>query len=234
MLNTYGRRGHGLAFWRRWSRRRPRTHAATGRTLTRRERMARRWRIWRRSHAGLGIRGTGARARRPPRPLLGGPARGNAAMQRFRASALGRWIARLDRRRQDRWLRRQQRNAPVPRTRRPAAPVPHIPGYGNSPARTSVNRTRGGNSMADIHAYTDEIRGAIHDWIDANDLDGTVEHAHEFPRAIQEEFAAFAERLRESTNLAPRIAEAFEEAASSMAGIADQLHEQTTFGVQQS
>jgi hypothetical protein len=88
--------------------------------------------------------------------------------------------------------------------------------------------------MADVHAVADEIRGMIHSWIDANDLDETVEHAHELPRAVQEEFAAFAEQLRESTNLDPRIADAFEEAASSMAGTADQLHEQTTFGVQQS
>ena len=88
--------------------------------------------------------------------------------------------------------------------------------------------------MADVHAVADEIRSTIHSWTDANDLDGTVEHAHELPRAVQDEFAAFAERLRESTNLDSRIADAFDEAASSMAGIADQLHEQTTFGVQQS
>ena len=88
--------------------------------------------------------------------------------------------------------------------------------------------------MADVNAVSEEIRNTIHDWADANDLDTTVEGAHELPRAVQEEFAAFAERLRENTNLDTRIAEAFDEAASGMAGIADSLHEQTTFGVQQS
>ena len=88
--------------------------------------------------------------------------------------------------------------------------------------------------MADVNAVSDEIRNTIHDWADANDLDTTVEGAHELPRAVQEEFAAFAERLRENTNLDPRIADAFDEAASAMAGVADNLHKQTTFGVQQS
>jgi hypothetical protein len=233
-LGAYGHRGHGRAFWRRWTRRVPRTHAATGRMLTRRERLARRIRIWRGRHAGLGIRGAVTRARRPPRPLLGGSILGSPGLSRFRASWLGRQVARLDRRRQDRWLRRQQKNSPPLRTRRPTAPVPAVPGYGAQPASTTANRNQGGKAMADVHAVADEIRGTIHNWSDANGLDETVEHAHEFPRAIQDEFAAFAEKLRESTNLDPRIADAFEEAASSMAGIADQLHEQTTFGVQQS
>ncbi|HXJ25334.1 MAG TPA: hypothetical protein VNH17_06530, partial [Streptosporangiaceae bacterium] len=105
-LNLYARRGHGWAFWRWWTRRAPRTHAATGRTMTRRERLARRIRIWRGRHAGLGIRGTGTRSRRAPRPLLGGSILGSPGLSRFRASALGRRIARLDRRRQDRWMRR--------------------------------------------------------------------------------------------------------------------------------
>lgn len=88
--------------------------------------------------------------------------------------------------------------------------------------------------MADVHSAADEIRGMIQNWIDANDLDETLEHAHEFPRAVQDSFSHYAEQLRENTNLDRRIADAFDEAASAMAGIADQLHEQTTFGVQQS
>jgi len=88
--------------------------------------------------------------------------------------------------------------------------------------------------MADVHSAADQIREMISGWFDANDLDETVEHAHELPRALEGEFAFFAEKLRENTNLDPRIADAFAEAASSMAGIADALHEKTTFGVQQS
>ena len=89
-LHLYGRRTHGRAFWRRQTRRTPRTHAATGQGLNRRQRLARWWHIRRnRLHRGLGIRGTRTRGKRPPRPLLG-PVRGNPAMQRFRRSGSGR------------------------------------------------------------------------------------------------------------------------------------------------
>ena len=88
--------------------------------------------------------------------------------------------------------------------------------------------------MANVREAADQIQEMIQDWIDANDLDETLEDAHEIPRAVQAAFSAYAEKLREDTNLAEQIPEAFAEAADSMAGVADALHEKTTFGVQRS
>jgi methyl-accepting chemotaxis protein len=87
--------------------------------------------------------------------------------------------------------------------------------------------------MADVHAASDEIKSLVNEWTDANDLDQTLEDLHYIPRAVQEALAHYAEQLRESTQLAPHIADAVEEAASGMAGIADSLQEQIRYGVQQ-
>lgn len=88
--------------------------------------------------------------------------------------------------------------------------------------------------MADVHSAADDIKGMIRQWIDANDLDKTLEDLHYVPRAIQEAFRDYAERLREDTHLTERIPEAIAEAAAAMAGIADQLQETISFGVQRS
>jgi hypothetical protein len=88
--------------------------------------------------------------------------------------------------------------------------------------------------VANVTEAADQIKEMIQEWIDANDLDETLEGAHEIPRAVQEAFASYAERLREDTNLAEHIPEAFAQAAADIQGVADALHEKTTFGVQRS
>jgi hypothetical protein len=74
----------------------------------------------------------------------------------------------------------------------------------------------------------------ITNWLDANDLDETLENLHEFPRAMQAAFHQYSEQLREHTNLAERIPEAVAEASGRMSGIADELQQAITFGVQRS
>ena len=88
--------------------------------------------------------------------------------------------------------------------------------------------------MADVHEAADQIKDMITQWIDANDLDQTLEDLHEIPRAVQEAFGHYAERLREDTNVKESIPEAVAEASASMSGIADQLQEAIGFGVQRS
>ena len=87
--------------------------------------------------------------------------------------------------------------------------------------------------MANVAEAADEIQTMIQNWIDANDLDQTLEDLHQIPRAIQEAFSHYAEQLRESTNLAERLPDAIEEAGAQMSGIADSLQEAIRFGVQQ-
>lgn len=88
--------------------------------------------------------------------------------------------------------------------------------------------------MADVQAAADEIEGMIRQWMDANDLDETLEGLHEIPRAFQKALAHLSEELSENTNLADRIPEAVAEAGARMTGIADELQSQLTFGVQRS
>lgn len=88
--------------------------------------------------------------------------------------------------------------------------------------------------MADVHSATDDIRNTVQNWMDANDLDQTLEDLHHIPRSVQVMFREFAEKLREDTNLDPRIAEAVDEAGAQMQGIADGLQEEIGFGVQRS
>lgn len=86
--------------------------------------------------------------------------------------------------------------------------------------------------MANVHEAADQIKEMVQEWIDANDLDQTLEDLHEIPRAIEDAFSNYAEKLREDTNLGDHISEAVAEAASDMAGVADKLHEAIDFGVQ--
>lgn len=88
--------------------------------------------------------------------------------------------------------------------------------------------------MARVGDAADDIRNAIVGWADANDWDETLEHLHEIPRAIQEAFSQYAELLRENTNLKDSIPEAVADAASAMAGIADNLRQEIQFGAQRS
>lgn len=88
--------------------------------------------------------------------------------------------------------------------------------------------------MANVADAAQEIKQTIVQWMDANDLDQTLEDLHEIPRAIQDAFLQYADQLRDNTNLAERIPEAISEAGSSMAGIADELQQTIRFGVQQS
>lgn len=88
--------------------------------------------------------------------------------------------------------------------------------------------------MANVHEAADGIKEMILQWIDANDLDQTLEDLHEIPRAVQEAFRQYSDRLRDDTNLSERIPEAIAEASAAMSGIADQLRETISFGVQRS
>jgi len=87
--------------------------------------------------------------------------------------------------------------------------------------------------VANVTEAADEIQTMIQDWIDANDLDQTLEDLHQIPRAIQEAFSHYAEQLRESTNLKESIPDAIEEAGAAMNGIAEGLREAIQYGVQQ-
>lgn len=86
--------------------------------------------------------------------------------------------------------------------------------------------------MADVKDAVDDIQGTVQNWMDANDLDQTLEGLHEIPRGVQAMFSNFAERLREDTHLDPDLAEAVAEAGAQMNGIADMLEERIGFGVQ--
>lgn len=88
--------------------------------------------------------------------------------------------------------------------------------------------------MARVGDAADDIKGAIVSWADANDWDETLEHLHEIPRAIQEAFGQYADQLRDNTNLKDSIPDAVAEAASRMAGIADDLQQEIRFGAQRS
>lgn len=88
--------------------------------------------------------------------------------------------------------------------------------------------------MAQVGDAAEDIKSTIIGWADANDWDETLEHLHEIPRAIQEAFSQYADRLREDTNLKDSIPEAVDDAASRMAGIADHLQQEIQFGAQRS
>jgi hypothetical protein len=249
---TYGRRPRWYAPWRGRSRR--------GR-VSLRHRIGNRignWRARRAKYRGL-LRGTGRtpfrlrmrhwrarirswsprrwlanrrRNRRMPRPLLGGRHRAgsqSAALHRFGRTRLGRWLLRRDRRRRQAWAGRQRRARPTPVPDTSARPV--IPVAGSNGHKPGKNTT-GGRDMADVQGASDQIKELVQDWIDANDLDETLENLHYFPRAMEEAFSNFAEKLREDTQLGEHIPEAVAEAGSDMNGIADKLQQAIDYGVQ--
>lgn len=86
--------------------------------------------------------------------------------------------------------------------------------------------------MANVHDAADEIKQMIQNWMDANDLDQTLEDLHEIPRAIQDAFSRYADKLREDTHLQASIPDAVDEAAAAMAGIGDELQHEIQYGVQ--
>lgn len=83
----------------------------------------------------------------------------------------------------------------------------------------------------DTHAMADEIRSqGGRDFSDPQDVHDTLAGMHEIVRAQQEVLSDWAERLAE-TGVHPAYAEAAQEAASSMNGIADSLEQVTAGGV---
>jgi hypothetical protein len=206
-------------------------HPRTGRKLGWRARIVRRRDISRRGmHKGLGTARPSLRSGRPPRPLFAG-ARNSPGLHRFRNSRLGRGITWIDRRRQDRWLRRQRRYAPAA-VRRPHAPRPGIRLGHPSPYAIPLNglnpRAGGGT---DTRAIADQIRvHGGHQFTDAQDIHDSLTGMHELVSAAEDVLAGWWQSLA-GTGLHPAYAEAMRKAAGHIAGIADQLEGVTSGGV---
>jgi hypothetical protein len=209
-------RGH-----RRWWRRQ---HPVGWRT-----RIARRWRARRGLHRGLGIARPGrVRTRRPPRPLLAG-ARNSPGLNRIRHTWLGRGLAGIDRRRQDRWLRRQRRHAPAG-VARPRAPQPVVIRTADG-AGTSWPPAPQGARRAGTSAMANRIREmAGQDLTDPQDVHDSLTGMHELIAALHENLDRWGGQL-ESSGMHPAYAAALQRAAGSMAGVADRLAEVTAGGV---
>ena len=179
---------------------------------------------------------TQRRHRPPPRPLArGGKHRGGRRVLNSLAGRADRWRTR-------RWIRntRRRRSAAPPPARTPARTVPAsrpgapLDASPNGSSSAAGSNSPGGKSVANVHDAADQISEMIRNWMDANDLDQTLEDLHEIPRAIEGAFSRYAEQLSEDTNLKESIPEAVREAAAAMAGIADELQQEIRFGVQQS
>jgi hypothetical protein len=85
--------------------------------------------------------------------------------------------------------------------------------------------------MADTAAMADEIRSmGGREFEDPQDVHDTLAGMHEIVAACQETLAHWGQQLGE-TGVHPAYAEAAQEAAGSMAGIADQLEGVTSGGV---
>jgi hypothetical protein len=83
----------------------------------------------------------------------------------------------------------------------------------------------------DVASMADEIRSqGGRDFADPQDVHDTLTGAHQIIEAMQDMFVQMGERLGE-TGVHPRYAEAVQEAASGMNGIADQLEQVTSGGV---
>jgi hypothetical protein len=204
-----------------------------GRLLTRRQRIARWWRMKRGSAPGI-IR---LRRRESFRTRIANQWRRRRARpprswaDRFAAGGLAHWLAmRADRARYRRWNRRRGTPAPQPQPRgRPATTPAHTPnGTGRMPGR----RTRaGGGRTVDTGAMADEIRSmAGRDFSDPQDVHDTVSGVHEIVAALQEALNEMGQRLEE-TGVHPAYPTAIQEAASQMSGIADELEAVTSGGV---
>ena len=247
--NPYARRSRWYAPWRRQrSGRVPGRIARPRPQLTLTGRARRRWNIARGRHQGLGIGRKPLRARlrawryrntsrqvwgqrwaafrrprrRPlPRPLA-------AAWQPW---WLGTWTARLDRRRQDRWMQRHRRNAPVPSRRpawRPGGLVPEVAGHVmTSPDGSSAR----GGFMADTMAMADEIRTmGGGEFAGPEDVHEYLQNVHQLVEALRENLSNKGLELSEM-GVHPAYPEAIQEAAGMMTGIADQLEQVTAGGV---
>ncbi|HXJ27624.1 MAG TPA: hypothetical protein VNH17_18055 [Streptosporangiaceae bacterium] len=255
--NPYRSRVPWHAPWRIWTRgpgARARFHRwrvnrghvaprdARGRRLPWRTRIARRWNIRRGRHRGLGLgqRRLTLRARlaRQRARLAAGiarrrtrtPPRSLAAAGRHLPRRLRGRLARLDRRRQDRWARRNQRGGPGA-VWRPGTPAP-VPAGSRAPAgRAAGMAITGGKGMTDTAAMADEIRSlGGSEFADPQDVHEYLQNVHQMVEALQENLAAKADQMAEM-GVHQAYPEAVQEAASGMAGIADQLHSVTAGGV---
>lgn len=228
---------HRIAAWRtrwarfRWSRgwraRLVLPRDARGRLLNRRQRLARRWRIWRGRAPGIirlrrqvplrrrvmarvarlrprNWRWPGRRRRRPPRSWA----------DRFAPGGLAHWLAlRADRYRYGRWHRRHGRGSPrtAPGTRRPGDPVPGRRGTPNG-SGTGPGRTAGGrpvstqvenaaDEVAQLGAWDPEGPADLHETIASLDtVANSVASAYEQVAATLEDYgvnSGFSETLRE-------------------------------------
>jgi hypothetical protein len=200
-----------------------------GRPLGWRQRIARRWHLWR-GHPGsgtilLGTRRYGRRQRlrawlrrrrqQPPRPM---PAWTGPAGQR------------VNHIRTYRWMRKDPPAAqPQPRRRAPAPPAQQT-GNGTGPA--GAGTTARGGTM-DTGAMADQIREMSgQDFADPEDVHRTVAGYHELIAAMQEATHQTAEKLSE-TGVHPAYVQAMEEAAQHLNGIAEELEQVTAGGVMQ-
>jgi hypothetical protein len=218
-LNPYARVSRWSSLRRRLAA--PR-HRRTGQRLGWRARIARRWRSRRGLHRGLGIGGA-RQVGRPPRPLLAG-LRNSPGLRRFAASPLGRGAAWIDRRRADRWLRRQRRYAPAG-VMRPAAPRPGTPGHRLLQASASLipARTPQAGGRVNIAAMVAQIRAhGAHEFTDAQDVHDTVTGMHEPVQAMHEVLSRWEAALAGS-GVHPAYADAVREAAVALAGTVGRL-----------
>jgi hypothetical protein len=233
---------------RTW-RRRHRLYAPRnrqGRRLTWRDRIARRWHIWR-GHPGSGAILLGGRPRLSRR--VAARARRIASPRRWRwlrrhrqapPRQMPAWTGaagqRINHHRQYRWLRGgtpvRPQPQPQPRRQRGAQPA----GNGSSRSNGSgpvpgAGQTRGG--AMDTGAMAESIREqGNHEFVDPQDVHDTLTGMHEIVAAMHDALQVMAQHLAES-GVHPAYAEATAEAANQMTGIADGLQSVTQGGVMQ-
>jgi hypothetical protein len=122
---------------------------------------------------------------------------------------------------------------PVPPPAVPLELGPGSAGHRNVlvlPPGNIITRSIGGSTM-DTHAMADEIRSMGRaEFSDPQDIHDTVAGGHEIVEALQEVLNGWGFTLAE-TGVHPAYAEAMQEAAVAMSGIADQLASITAGGV---
>jgi hypothetical protein len=121
----------------------------------------------------------------------------------------------------------------VPMVLQPSAVPPGIAGRPSVlalPPGNIITRSIGGSTV-DTHAMADEIRSMGRaEFSDPQDIHDTVSGGHEIVAALQEVLNGWGFTLAE-TGVHPAYAEAMQEAAVAMSGVADQLASITSGGV---
>ena len=86
--------------------------------------------------------------------------------------------------------------------------------------------------MADMQSMADQIREiGLSDFADSNDAHENLVNLSKIVEATQETLSSMAEKIREAPGITNDYAEAAEEAAGSLSGVADELHGKVGLGI---